>query len=169
MRYFHKGIRLINEWFARIFHYVVLLIAAIMLTEVIARYVFNEPTLWGPETSEMLFGFIIFMAGGYVLLKGEHIRVDVLYRRFSARVRAILDSLTSLLFFTFVAAYLRVGITSAWKGWLIRETSGSVWDPPFWPFKWILVLGFILLLLQGISNFAQHLSYAIRGKGELPL
>lgn len=167
MRYFHRGIAVINEWCHRLFHYIVPIVIVLFLFEVVARYVFNSPTLWGPETSEMLFGFLVFSSGGYLLLKNEHVRVDILFRRMPPRIQAVLNCVTLLLFFVFAGAYFWEGFKYAWQAWLIKETSGSVWDPPYWPYKWVLVVGFALLLLQGLSKLIQNLNYAIFGKGRV--
>lgn len=167
-RYLRDGIEIANEWSCRIFQYALIAIVSCMFFEVIARYAFNAPTLWGPETAELLFGLVAFMAGGYALVHGLHVKVDIFSRRWSPRVRAIVDSCTGLLFFIFAGGYLWGGIPHAWHAWVIRETSGSVWNPPLWPYKWVLVVGFVLILLQGLVYFAHNVVYAIRGKGELP-
>lgn len=168
MRLFQRVVFLVNEWCGKLFRFVIPAIAVIFLIEVISRYGFNSPTLWGPETSEMLFGFVVFMSGGYILLVDQHTRVDVIYRRLSLRQRAILDSFIALLFFFFVLMYLRGAVPYALRATSIRVTSGSVWNPPYWPYEWTLVVGYCLLLLQGISSFMRSVVYAILGRGQVP-
>jgi TRAP-type mannitol/chloroaromatic compound transport system permease small subunit/exonuclease VII small subunit len=43
------------------------------------------------------------------------------------------------------------------------EISFNEWEVPLWPMKWLMVLGGILLVLQGVSKLAQDIRTAIRG------
>lgn len=164
-----RSIDFVNEWIGRIVRYLIFVITGVVFGEVIARYVFNAPTVWGMETSELLFGFFVLLGGGYCLLHGHHVKVDILYRRWSPRTRAIVNCVTYLLTVFFCSVFIWYGFKIAWGATLMQQTTGTIWNPPLWPYKIVFTVGFLLLLVQVLRNFGSYLRYAISGKGEPPL
>ena len=120
--------------------------------EVIARYVFNSPTNWAHEGMFLMFGMQYLIAGGFVLREGGHVRVDVIYNKFSKRWKAISDLLTSIFFFIFMIALLVTGWTFFKDAYDVSEVSFTEWAIQYWPIKFALPLGAALLILQGISQ-----------------
>ena len=165
--YLRRIIDSINEGVGRIIKYGIILITGIVFGEVIARYVFNNPSVWASETTELLFGFYVLLAGGYCILHDRFVKVDIFYVRWPARTRAIVSSITHLVVFLFCAMLFWYGATLGWKALLMGQTSGTQWNPTIWPYKMMLPVGFILVLLQSLRNFALYLRYAVTGKGEL--
>lgn len=124
--------------------------------EVIARYAFNAPTRWSYEVGWMLYGAQFMLAAAYTLLKGGHIRTDVLYERWSARTRARVDAVCYVLFFfPGMLCILYAGAVEACHTWAIGERTGlrilSV-GVPMYLLKAVIPLTAALLLLQGISE-----------------
>ena len=130
--------------------------------EVIARYIFNSPTIWAHESMFLLFGMQYLLAGGFCLREGAHVRVDVFYARMPRRARAAADLATSVFFFIFTGALL-------WTGWIffsdsfaIGQVSHTEWEIPHWPIKFALPLGGALILLQGVAGVLRDIA-ALRG------
>jgi len=126
--------------------------------EVLARYVFNSPTNWAHESMFLMFGMQYLLAGGFVLSRDGHVRVDVVYMHFSRRGKALVDVFTSLFFFIFAT-------TLAWTGWVffmdsfsVREVSFTEWGIQYWPVKFALPLGAALLLLQGLARLIDDIA-----------
>ncbi len=92
--------------------------------EVIARYVFNSPTNWAHEAMFLMFGMQYLLAGAYALREDAHVRVDVLYVRFSDRGKAMVDIAASVFFFIFAGALL-------WTGIIFARDSVAVWEVSF--------------------------------------
>src|SRR5438876_2807587 len=67
--------------------------------EVIARYVFNAPTIWSFDVTYMLYGTIFMLGAAYALHKGSHIRTDFFYEKWTSRTTGMVDSISSVLFF----------------------------------------------------------------------
>jgi len=61
--------------------------------EVISRYVFDAPTIWAHQSSYLLFGMQYLLAGGFALLHGDHVRVDVVYIKMSRIAQVATDIL----------------------------------------------------------------------------
>ena len=155
----------ISEWTGKIVSYLVIIVALVILYEVISRTVFNVPTIWSQMSSAMAFGTFAVLGGAYALRHGLHVKIDILYGRFSLRIKAIIDVITFVLFLAFVLAMLWFGTSIAWKSLMLRELDTStVWDFPIYPFKMIMALGAFLLLLQGVAKFTRDLITAITGR-----
>jgi TRAP-type mannitol/chloroaromatic compound transport system permease small subunit len=125
--------------------------------EVIARYVFNSPTNWAHEGMYLMFGMQYLIAGAYAMLCESHVRVDVFYAPMSPRHKAIVDLATSVFFYIFAGTLLGTSIIFAWDATKVGEISFSDWKIAYWPMKWAMVLGGLLLVLQGISKMAQDI------------
>lgn len=123
--------------------------------EVAARYLFNSPTRWVLTATYMLYGTQFMLAAAYTLLKNGHIRTDVFYARWTRRTRAIVDA-TSYVFFFFpgMALIFYAGAVEAWHAWDIGERAGG-WRA--YPFKAVIPLTALLLLLQGLSELIKCL------------
>ena len=129
--------------------------------EVVVRYVFNSPTNWAHESMFLMFGMQYLIAGGFVLREGGHVRVDVIYNHMSKRWKAISDVLTSIFFFIFMFALLVTGWTFFKDAYDVGEVSFTEWAIQYWPIKFALPLGAVLLILQGISQLIKDIAVVI--------
>lgn len=131
--------------------------------EVVARYVFNAPTIWAFDLTYMLYGTVFMLGASYTLMKGGHIRTDMLWEKYSDRKKGWVDLLAYVLFF--FPGLLMIFLTSvddAWASFQIGERSEqTAWRPIIYPFKAVVPLTALLLLIQGVSEFLKSL-YAVR-------
>jgi TRAP-type mannitol/chloroaromatic compound transport system permease small subunit len=112
-----KTIDAISEYSGRITSWICVAIVVVLCYETFARYLFNAPTVWAHVITMMMFGAICIMGLGHVERYGSHIRVDVVYRFFSPRVKAIVDVLqTIILLFPLLYYLLKVSIF-----WMMRR------------------------------------------------
>jgi len=166
MRKFVSIIDTVTEWSGRAVSILVYPVILVVLTEVILRYGFNSPTIWVHETSAYMFGALAVAGGGYVILHGGHITIDLVSGRMAPRKRAILEMVLSLFFFFFVYMVLWQGSAALLRSIAWNEHTQSVWGPPQWPLKMFVPVGGALLLLAGISKFVKDL-YTALGKGKI--
>ena len=157
-------INTINEWIGRIFSLGVLLMSALVLLEVCLRYLFNSPTVWTNELTQMIFGAYIILSGGYILKKGGHVNVDIVFSHLPARGKAILDLITFPVFLAFGAMMLVYGGSLAWESLAILERSESAWNPPIYPVKLMIPLGALLLILQALVQLKQNIETLLSGE-----
>ena len=122
--------------------------------EVVARYVFNSPTIWVHEGMYLMFGMQYLIAGAYAALTDAHVKVDVFYAAWSPLRKALVDLGTSIFFFIFAGTMLVTGWIFAMDATVVNEVSFSEWQIAYWPFKWAIVVGAVLLVLQGIAKLA---------------
>jgi len=152
-----KAVDNINDWVGKVLSLGVLFMFALVLTEVIRRYFFNSPTVWGNELTQLTFGVYVVVCGGYILRWGGHVNVDILYGRFSIKGRAIIDMITFSLFLIFCGMMLAYGGSLAWESLSTFEHSQSAWNPPLYPVKLMIPTGAFLLLLQGIAKLVRDI------------
>jgi TRAP-type mannitol/chloroaromatic compound transport system permease small subunit len=129
-------------------------LVAVVAWEVLARYAFNAPTIWSFDITYMLYGTIFMLGAAYALHKGAHIRTDFFYEKWSDRTRGIVDSISYLVFFfPSIIMLLVASWGEAWYAYTINETSEQTpWRPILWPYKGVVPLTCVLLLIQGISE-----------------
>jgi TRAP-type mannitol/chloroaromatic compound transport system permease small subunit len=132
--------------------------------EIIARFVFNSPTLWASELTIYLCAILYILGAAWTMQVDRHVKIDMLYSRFSPRGRRILDLVTFTFFTFYLVMLLWVGFRFAADSIGLRETSGTPWDPPIYPIKSIFVIGCVMLLLQGAAKFIRDLYFVKNGK-----
>ncbi len=168
MKLFFKWIDGANIVIGRALSFLIIALIVVILYEIFARYLFNSPTIWAHETSQMVYGVYVILMGGYLQQRNGHVNVDILYHRFSPRTRAIIDLFTWILFFIFAGTLLVMGWDMAWESFEYRETEPTAFAPPVYPIKMMIPLGALLLLLQGLVKYIKDIKVAVTGKEETP-
>lgn len=156
-----------NTKVASVVHLLIIFMMLTLLYEVILRYIFNAPTVWAHELSQMFFGAYFILGGGYTLLHRSHISVDILHARLPPRKKAILDIITVPLFFLFCWALVYKGGQLAINAVISGKSSDSAWAPPLAPLMIVAVLGALLLTLQGIAKLIRDLITVAKGTEHL--
>jgi TRAP-type mannitol/chloroaromatic compound transport system permease small subunit len=136
-----------------------------MFYEVIGRHFFNAPTMWAYDISRMFAGAMFMLGAGYALSKGIHIRADFMYRDWSIRAQASIDlTLYILFYFPGLIGATWASYNYAYKSWSQMERGmDTAWMPLMGPIKTVLVIGLVLLLIQGISEVLKCV-YAIQNR-----
>ena len=127
-------------------------VVPVMLYEVVSRYVFNAPTVWGMELAVLLFGPYFLLGGPYLLHLRGHVALDLMRQRLDARWNRIFDLLNFPIIIAFCLILLVYSVPAAWSSWQYAETSFSAWNPPIWPFKAAVPVSLALMLLQAIAE-----------------
>ena len=125
-----------------------------MCFEVVARYVFNAPTIWAYELAYLLTGSGWLLGMAYTLSRSGHIRIDVLYLNMPVRTRAFVDLAGYLLlllpFILWLTSTLDDKAIAAFQSG--EKTGQSAWNPPIWPFRAVFLVSFALLGLQVVAE-----------------
>ncbi|MCH7540803.1 MAG: TRAP transporter small permease subunit [Proteobacteria bacterium] len=145
----------ISEWSGEFVCYWSLIAVFVYYYEVLARYVFNSPTSWAHESMFLMFGMQYMISGAYAFREGSHVRVDVVYQYLPARAKAITDIVTSIFFFIFAGTLLVTGWIFLADSIDVWEVSFTEWAIQYWPVKITIVLGALLILLQGFSKLVK--------------
>ncbi len=146
------GIDRLSTTIGQAFAWCIVLLTGVVVYEIFVRYVFRAPTTWAYDVSYMLYGTLFMMAGGYALSRNAHVRGDFLYRNFPPRRQAWFDLVLYILFFfPAIIAFM----VSGWHFFeeSFRQNERSMFSPTgpvIWPFKFLIPLVGLLLLLQGL-------------------
>src|SRR4029453_1007965 len=143
-------------------------LVAVVAYEVIARYVFAAPTIWSFDLTYMFYGTVFMLGAAYALHKGAHIRTDFFFERWSIRTRGLIDSVAYIaFFFPSLMVFFVVTWGEGWYAFQINEVSEQTpWRPILWPYKMVIPLTCLLLMIQGISETIKSV-YAARTGLEL--
>ncbi len=133
--------------------------------EVFARYLFHAPTIWSFELTYMLYGTIFMLGSAYALHKGAHIRTDFFFEKWSIRTKGVIDSIAYLVFFfPSIFVFMLVSGGEGLYSYSINEESEQTpWRPILWPYKMVVPLTCVLLLIQGVSEVIKSLWAARTG------
>ena len=96
----------------------------LMLFEVFSRRIFHSPTIWSYETVTFLFGAMVMLILPYGLQLGVNVRVDVVYNKFSDKLRKIMDIVLFVVFFgAFMIIFTRAAVPYFTKSYQTLERS----------------------------------------------
>jgi TRAP-type mannitol/chloroaromatic compound transport system permease small subunit len=176
LRKFMIAIEKTNIFIGKMMVGVTLAAVSVITFEVVMRYVFGLPTNWGHETMTILFAIQYMFVAGYCHYHRAHVRVDVFYATRSRRTRAFLDLFTSIFFFLFTGVLFWTCWTFYWSSQTMHgggtflgitvpgELSLTDWAPPYYPVKFMMPLGALMLGLQGVVWWIRDLHVAITGR-----
>jgi TRAP-type mannitol/chloroaromatic compound transport system permease small subunit len=141
-------------WSGRLTCWMLLPLVLGLTYEVVARYLFNAPTMWAYDLTFMLYGTFFMLGAAFTLQRKGHVRTDMFYDRWSPRLQATIDIVCYLvIFLPFLYVLIVTGWGYFWKAFVTKETFvSSAWQPITWPFKLAVPLAGVLLLIQGISE-----------------
>jgi len=143
--------------------YMIFGMIAILLYETLSRTFFNTPHIWSVESAQFIMAAYYLLGGGYTLLIGSHVRMDLLYNNWSAKKKAVSDVIT----FFVALTYLVVLTYGGWQGiqYAIKykQVTYSAWAPQVAPIKIIMQIGIVMMLLQLIAEFIKDLA-KVRGE-----
>ena len=148
-----------TEWTGHLFVLFIIPLVFANVFEVFARYFFRSPTVWALDVTTMSYAALFMLGSALALLKGAHVRTDMLWDGFSDRTKGMIDSLAFILFFLPTMAVLfYISIDDFLYSISIDERSSSgAWTPILWPLRGVIPLSAFMLSLQGISELMKSL------------
>lgn len=146
------------DWQGKISSFVIYPLVGIVLYEVIMRYVFNAPTVWGFEATGFAYGVHFMLGLSFMERYGGHVRVDIISSRLPERAQAGLGALTYAVIFVPVYSIMTwAAFRYAYTATVTNELNSTSWAPPIWPFKIMMAVCFLFLTLQGVATLLKHI------------
>ena len=150
----------LNERIGKATTWLVLIVVLISAGNAVMRYAINWSSNAFLEIQWYLFSAIFLLCAGYTLLRNEHVRIDIISGRFTAKTRAWID-VWGIILFLFPMTYLFIDL--GWPFFMMSfnggEMSANAGGLIRWPVKLLLPVGFVFLLLQGISELIKRLAF----------
>ena len=165
MQKFLLAVDRFSTFMGQMFSWLIVALTALITWEVYSRYVLNKPHAWALDVQVMLYGTLFMLAGAYTLAKNGHVRGDVLYGFFRPRTQATIDLVLYILFFIpGIVALSYAGWNFAQDSAAIREQTFSADALPIYPFKYMIPLAGILLLMQGMVEIVRCIQCLQKGE-----
>lgn len=154
-----RAIDRINGFIGKNVSWLILVAILVSAANAIVRKMFNQSSNAWLELQWYLYGAAFMGAAAYTLRENEHIRIDILYGRWSRKTQHWIDLLGHLFFLLPFSALMVWYLTP----WVMRSFRSGEMSPNsggliLWPAKLILLTGFVLLLLQAISEIIKKIA-----------
>ena len=138
-----------------------LILAAVIVSAInaVIRKLFDMSSNSWLELQWVLFGAVFLLVASWTLLDNEHIRIDIVNSTFSQKTRNIIDVIGHAFFLLPLTVVMIItGIPFVSKSMALNEQSMNAGGLPQWPAKSLVLIGFTLLFLQGISEFIKRIA-----------
>ncbi|MDB5666877.1 TRAP transporter small permease subunit [Cypionkella sp.] len=156
---FAAGIDRFNEIIGKAVSWLILIAVIVSATNAVVRKVFSVSSNSWLELQWYLFGAAFLLAAAYTLKQNEHIRIDIVYGMFSRRVQHWIDLFGHLVFLMpFVLLMLYYLVPYVARSYVSGEVSTNSGGLTIWPAKALLLIGFFLLAMQGISEIIKKIA-----------
>ena len=160
---FVRYVDAINRTIGRFTMYLIFVMMGVLLFGAVSRSIFDVPHIWVVEMAQMTMAAYYILGGGYSVQLESHVRMDLLYGRWSLKTRAIVDMVTGCCLIFYLIFLLYGGISSTQYAIEYNQKNYSAWAPPMAPIKVIMTFGIAMMLLQIIATFFKDMEKA---KGE---
>jgi len=145
----------VNRAVGRFAMYLIFVMIGIMLVSSISRVTAGVSFIWVVEMAQFTLTAYYILGGPYSMQLGDHVRMDLLYSRWSERGRAWADALTTFFLVFYLIYMLLGGISSTVYSIEVGQRNYSTWAPLIWPIKVIMIFGIGLMLLQSVAMFCK--------------
>lgn len=163
IRSYVRWVDAINRRIGRSVMYLIFFMMGILVYSTIARIFFGVSPIWVVEMAQMTMAAYYLVGGGYSMQLDAHVRMDLLYGRWSPRRQAFSDTLTAVFLIFYLVILLYGGVSSAHYALEYDQRNYSAWAPLMAPIKVIMAFGILLMLLQALAIFFRDLA-RVRGE-----
>ena len=146
----------ITDYLGRLGALLIFILAVLLGYDVIMRYVFNNPTSWVLDITQLIQAAVAFLIAGYVLKIGGHVNMNLLTEFVNNKWRrrlSIAANLITLLGSGWMS-YLSWGLFA--KSYRIKEATYGL-DLPLYPWKFLVMLCFLLMGLQCLVMLIENI------------
>lgn len=148
-----------NERLGRWLAWLILIAVLVSAGNAIVRKVFDTSSNSWLELQWILFGVVFLLCSPWTLLSNEHIRIDIVNNLLPRQVRNTIDVIGHAFFLMpLTIVMLITGVPFFLRSFELNEQSGNAGGLPQWPAKSLIMIGFGLLLLQGISELIKRIA-----------
>jgi TRAP-type mannitol/chloroaromatic compound transport system permease small subunit len=149
----------ITTWLGKRLAWLILAAVVVSASNAIVRKVFDTSSNSWLELQWILFSVVFLLCSPWTLLANEHIRIDIVNNMFPKRVRDGVDVVGHLFFLLpFTVVMIITGIPFFLRSVEVNEQSGNAGGLPQWPSKALVMIGFTLLLVQGLSELVKRIA-----------
>ncbi|MGA7993642.1 MAG: TRAP transporter small permease subunit [Bradyrhizobium sp.] len=154
-----RGIDAFTRWTGKRLAWLILLAVVVSAVNAIVRKVFDTSSNSWLELQWVLFSIVFLLCSPWTLLDNEHIRIDIVNQMLPKPVRDSIDVLGHVVFLMPLCIIMIItGGPFFMRSVEINEQSGNAGGLPQWPAKSLIIIGFTLLLAQGVSELIKRIA-----------
>ncbi|MGX9417526.1 TRAP transporter small permease subunit [Vibrio sp. RC27] len=150
-----------NRLIGRFMMYGIFLIVGVLMWSSISK-TFFMPSLWTLESAQFMMVAYYILGGAYAIQLKANVRMDLFYGEWSVKTRAWMDAFMVFFLIFYLCVLLYGGLESMLYSLEYGQRSRSAWRPYLWPIKAIMCFGFVMMILQSISQLFKDIA-TIRG------
>ncbi len=156
---FSRGIDAFTRWVGKRLAWLILVAIVISSVNAILRKTFDISSNSWLELQWVLFSVVFLLCSPWTLLDNEHIRIDIVSNTLSKTTRNVIDVVGHTFFLIPLCIVMVItGGPFFMRSFEVNEQSGNAGGLPQWPAKSLVVIGFTLLLVQGISELIKRIA-----------
>jgi len=149
----------VNTWLGKRLAWLILAAVVVSAVNATVRKVFDTSSNSWLELQWVLFSMVFLLCSPWTLLANEHIRIDIVNNMLPKRLRDSIDVIGHAFFLLPLAFIMTVtGIPFFLRSYEIGEQSGNAGGLPQWPSKSLIMIGFVMLLFQGVSELIKRIA-----------
>ena len=154
-----RGIDAFTKWTGKRLAWLILVAVVVSAINAIVRKTFDTSSNSWLELQWVLFSIVFLLCSSWTLLDNEHIRIDIVNNMMPKKVRDSIDVIGHAFFLMPLCVVMIItGVPFFLRSWQINEQSGNAGGLPQWPAKSLIMIGFALLLVQGISELIKRIA-----------
>ncbi len=154
-----RGIDAFTRWTGKRLAWLILIAVVVSSLNAIIRKVFDTSSNSWLELQWVLFSVVFLLCSSWTLLDNEHIRIDIINNMLPKQVRNIIELVGHVVFLMPLTIVMIItGGPFFMRSVEINEQSGNAGGLPQWPAKSLIIIGFTMLLAQGISELIKRIA-----------
>jgi TRAP-type mannitol/chloroaromatic compound transport system permease small subunit len=154
-----RGIDAFTKWTGKRLAWLILIAVVVSSLNAIIRKVFDTSSNSWLELQWVLFSVVFLLCSSWTLLDNEHIRIDIINNMLPKPVRNIIELVGHVVFLMPLTIVMIItGGPFFMRSVEINEQSGNAGGLPQWPAKSLIIIGFTMLLAQGISELIKRIA-----------
>jgi len=154
-----RGIDAFTRWVGKRLAWLILVAVVVSALNAIVRKAFDTSSNSWLELQWVLFSIVFLLCSSWTLLDNEHIRIDIVNNLLPKRLRDSIDLVGHAFFLIPLCIVMIVtGGPFFMRSFEINEQSGNAGGLPQWPAKSLVIIGFTMLLVQGISELIKRIA-----------
>lgn len=152
-----KWVDKFNYFIGRVMTYGIFVMVGVLLWSSISK-TFFMPSLWTLESAQFVMVAYYILGGAYAIQLNANVRMDLFYGQWSVKQRAWVDAFTVFFLIFFLMVLLYGGLESMLYSFEYNQRSRTAWRPYLWPIKAVMCTGFILMILQSVSQLFKDIA-----------
>jgi len=154
-----RGIDAFTTWMGKRLAWLILLAVVVSALNAIVRKGFDISSNSWLELQWVLFSIVFLLCSSWTLLDNEHIRIDIVNNLLPKRLRSSIDIIGHAFFLMPLCIVMMItGGPFFMRSVEINEQSSNAGGLPQWPAKSLIIIGFAMLLVQGISELIKRIA-----------